>query len=79
MLARRFNPQGEVMDPGGEEYYTWTRNNSDGTTTYIKISKTLFDYDSQLINVLAANWKDSMAIVNHINPMPFGNDNDLPF
>lgn len=79
MLARRFSPQGEVTDPDGEEYYTWMRNNSDVTTTYIKISKTLFDYDSQLINVLAANWKDSMAIVNNINPMPFGNDNDLPF
>ena len=79
MLARHFSNQGEISEPNGEEYYMWARNNNDGSTTYIKIGKSLFDDDALLINVLAANWKDNMAISNTINPLPFGNDNDLPF
>ena len=79
MLARHFSYQGEISEPNGEDYYMWARNNNDGSTTYIKIGKTLFDDDALLINVLPANWKDNMAIINTINPLPFGNDNDLPF
>lgn len=80
MVARRFNYQGEIIDQdNGEEYYMWSRGNHDNSTMYIKISKSLFDDDAQLINVLPANWKDNMALFDHIIPMPFPNDNDLPF
>lgn len=80
MMARRFNNQGEIIDQdNGEEYYMWSRSNHDNSTMYIKISKSLFDDDAQLINVLPANWKDNMAFFDHIMPMPFPNDNDLPF
>lgn len=62
MMARRFNNQGEIIDQdNGEEYYMWSRSNHDNSTMYIKISKSLFDDDAQLINVLPANWKDNMA------------------
>lgn len=80
MMARRFNNQGEIIDQdNGEEYYMWSRSNHDNSTMYIKISKSLFDDDAQLINVLPANWKENMAFFDQIMPMPFPNDNDLPF
>lgn len=80
MMARHFNNQGEIIDQdNGEEYYMWSRSNHDNSTMYIKISKSLFDDDAQLINVLPANWKDNMAFFDHIMPMPYPNDNDLPF
>lgn len=64
MMARRFNNQGEIIDQdNGEEYYMWSRSNHDNSTMYIKISKSLFDDDAQLINVLPANWKDNMAFL----------------
>lgn len=80
MLARGFKNQVEIIDQDtGEEYYMWSRSNHDSSTIFIKINKALFDIDAQLINVLPANWKDNMAIFDHILPMPFPNDNDLPF
>lgn len=76
MQARRFNNQCEITDQdSGEEYFMWSRSNNDNSTTYIKISKSLFDADAQLLNVLPASWKESMAIFEHIIPAQFMNDN----
>lgn len=80
MQARSFNNDGEIVAPSSfEEYFVWSRHNNDNSTMYIKINKSLFDDDSQLINVLPANWKESMAIFEHLVPPQFMNDNDLPF
>lgn len=79
MQARRFTTLGEMTDPDSDEkYYLWSRASNDDIITNIKISKTLFDLDGQLVNILPAKWNETFAMIEQIYQNHY-NDNDLPF
>lgn len=79
MQARGFITLGEMTDPDSDEkYYLWSRTSNNDIITNIKISKTLFDLDGQLVNILPAKWNETLAMIEQIYQNHY-NDNDLPF
>lgn len=74
MQARGFNSS---KDNSSNNFYQWQRVYKDGSLVNIGISKTLFNAEGFLINILPAKWNDNF--VNYEIISPPSNDDDLPF
>lgn len=74
MQARGFN---SFKDNSSNKFYQWQRVYKDGSRVNIGISKTLFNAEGFLVNILPAKWNDNL--VNYEIISPPSNDDDLPF
>jgi len=75
--ARGFRKQTDSSNQEtDEDCYVWYKDNKDGSSDNIEISKKIFDKKGMLKNILPINWDENFASYNHC---PQSDISDLPF